>query len=250
MAKQSGLGDQFYVAGNDLSGDTNSIGRISGGPAAMEMTGLNVLAVERIGGLRDGGIDWVSYFNKAASTAHPTLSALPLTDVHVMYAHGNMAAPVLGAPGAALVSKQIDYAPTRAQDGALTMAVSSQANGFGLEWGVLGTAGKRTDGTATNGSPVDNGAASAFGLQAYLQVFSFTGTSVTVKLQESSDNGADVYADVVGGGFTAATGKTAQRIATSGALAVERYLRVVTTGTFSSAVFAVLICRNPVAVSF
>jgi hypothetical protein len=82
-------------------------------------------------------------------------------------------------------------------------------------------------------------------------VFAFTGTSVTVKLQESSNDGAgDAYADVVGGSFTAATGVTSQRIATAGNLAVERWLRVVTTGTFSNAVFAVNICRNDVAVTF
>jgi hypothetical protein len=87
-------------------------------------------------------------------------------------------------------------------------------------------------------------------LQAYLQVFSFTGTSVTVKIQESSDNAVgDAFADVVGGTFTAATGRTAERIATA-AINVERYLRVVTTGTFSSAVFAVTAIRNDTSVVF
>jgi hypothetical protein len=55
---------------------------------------------------------------------------------------------------------------------------------------------------------------------------------------------------VTGGGFTAATGVTSQRIATSSSQTVERYLRVVTTGTFSSAVFAVTVVRNDTAVSF
>jgi hypothetical protein len=87
-------------------------------------------------------------------------------------------------------------------------------------------------------------------LQAYLHVFSFAGTSVTVKLQESSDNGGgDAFADVTGGAFTAATGRTWQRIAT-GTQNVKRYLRVVTTGTFSSAVFAVMVAYNRTAVVF
>jgi hypothetical protein len=51
------------------------------------------------------------------------------------------------------------------------------------------TAAPRTDTTATNGTSYDFGTGStAFGLQAYLQVLSFTGTSCTIKLQESSDN--------------------------------------------------------------
>ena len=90
------------------------------------------------------------------------------------------------------------------------------------------------------------------GLQAYLQVFSFTGTSCTVTIQESSDDDGDpdTFTAVVGGAFTAATGRTTQRIQTARALTVERYLRVVTSGTFSQCSFAVMVNRNPVSVSF
>ncbi|MGH3587159.1 MAG: hypothetical protein ACRDQ0_12630, partial [Pseudonocardia sp.] len=99
---------------------------------------------------------------------------------------------------------------------------------------------------------VDLGTASpgAFGLQAWLHVFSFTGTSCTVKIQESSDDAAgDAFADVTGGAFAAASAVGAQRIAT-GAINVERYLRIVTTGTFSECTFAVTACRNETAVQF
>jgi hypothetical protein len=94
---------------------------------------------------------------------------------------------------------------------------------------------------------VDFGAESDFGLQAYLHVFAFTGTDVTIKLQESSDNSGDAYADVVGGGFTAvASAPTSERIATAVDLTVEQYLKVttVTTGGFTSCAFAVMVVRN------
>lgn len=42
MAKVSGLGDQFWVAGNDLSGDTNSLSKISGSQATIDVTAINV----------------------------------------------------------------------------------------------------------------------------------------------------------------------------------------------------------------
>jgi hypothetical protein len=175
------------------------------------------------------------------------LSSLPTTDRVLTYCRGT----ALGDPSACLVAKQINYDPTRGADGSLTIAVQAQANGYGLQWGRQGTAGIRTDSSATNGSSIDGGAASAFGLTAFLHVFAFTGTSVTVKIQESSDDGgSDAFADVTGGGFTAATGITAQRIATASNLSVERYLRVVTTGTFSNAAFAVTICRHDTAVTF
>ena len=247
MSKQGGLGDNLYAAGYDLSGDVGSLSRIGGGPAPLDVTGINKSAPERIGGVRDGAIEFLAFFNDAAGQEHPRLSLLPTADQIVTYCRGT----TLGNAAAALVAKQINYDGSRGTDGSLTFTMQALANGFGLEWGTQLTAGKRTDTTATNGTGVDGGAASAFGLQAYLHVFSFTGTSVTVKIQESSDNGAgDAFADVVGGGFTAATGVTSERIATSGALAVERYLRVVTTGTFSSAVFAVMVARNATATVF
>jgi hypothetical protein len=245
MAKQSGLGDNLYVAGYDLSGDVGSLGRVGGGPAVLDVTGIDKSAYERIGGLRDGAIEYVAYFNPAAGQAHERLSLLPTADQIVTYCRGTS----LGSPGACLVSKQINYDGTRGDDGAFTFAVQAQANGDGLEWGRLLTAGKRSDTTATNGSSLDAGAASSDGLQAYLHVFAFTGTSVTVKLQSSSDDGvADTFADVSGGAFTAASGITSERIALTGS--VERYLRVVTTGTFTAATFAVVVVRNQTAVSF
>ncbi len=174
-------------------------------------------------------------------------SGLVVTDRIVTYCRGTS----LGSPSANLVAKQLNYDGTRDAEGNLTFALDCQSNGYGLEWGRQLTAGKRTDGSAGNGTGVDFGAASAFGLQAYLHVFAFTGTSVTVKLQESSDNGgADAWADVTGGGFVAATAIGAQRIQTTRTLAVERYLRVVTTGTFTNAVFAVSVNRNESLTAF
>lgn len=245
--KQSGMGDNLYVGGYNLSGDIGSLGKIGGGPAPLDLTGIDKSAFERRGGLRDGSIEFTSYFNPSIDQAHDRLSDLPTIDVLVSYFRGT----ALGGQSANLVGKQINYDPSRAADGSLTIGVQALANGFGLEWGTSMTAGRRTDGTAGAGTAVDFGAASAFGLQAYLHVFAFTGTSVTVKLQESSDaGGVDTWADVVGGGFAAATGVTSQRIATTSNLAVEQFLRVVTTGTFTNAVFAVSVARNDTEVLF
>ncbi len=248
MAKEGGLGDRLFVSGHNYSGDIGSIGRIGGGPAALPATGIDKGAMERLGGKIDGAIDFNAFFNPDPTGAHPQLAALPTGDQTVTYCRGT----TLGNQGAGLIAKQVNYDPTLGQDGSFTFAINClSAAGWGLEWGRQGTAGARSDSSATNGASIDDGAASAFGLAAYLQVFSFTGTSVTVKIQQSSDNGgADAWADVVGGGFTAATGVTSQRIATAADLAVERYLRVVTTGTFSAASFAVLICRRETEPAF
>ena len=249
MAKQGGLGDNFYVAEFDLSGDVGSIGNISGGPAALDVTPVNKSGHERIGGLRTGVMEWSTFFNDADNQAHEALSSLLTTDRVVSYFRGT----TLGNPAASEVAKQVNYDGNRANDGGLALAVQALANGYGVQWGRQATAGTRTDTGATNGSSIDDGAASSFGLQAFLHVFAFTGTDATVKLQESSDDGAgDAFADVTGGGFTQVTGATSERIATADDLAVERYLRVVTTtsGGFSSLDFAVVVVRNETAVEF
>jgi hypothetical protein len=242
MSKQSGLGDRLLVGGYNLSGDIGSIQRVAGGPAALDLTDITQEAYERQGGLRDGGIDFTSWFDKAAGAAHPRLGSLPTTDVTVTYCRGFG----LGSSCASCVAKQIGYDGTRAADGSLSFAVATQANGYGLEWGLQLTPGLRTDAAATNGASLDGAASSSFGAQFYLQVTAFTGTSVTVKVQDSADNSA--WLDLSGATFTAATGATSQRIAVAGT--VRRYLRVVTTGTFSNAVFLVQATRNATAVVF
>jgi hypothetical protein len=458
VAKQSGLGDNFYVSGVDLSGDTASLGEVGGGHAPIDVTGINKSAFERIGGLRDGRMEWVSHFNDATGQQHATLSSLPTTDRILTYCRGT----TLGNPAASIACKQLNYDATRADDGKLTFAVRGEGNAFGLEWGKQLTAGKRTDTTATNGTAVefgydgedfvflpgtagnyvstpdaaaldivgdidlrariaaddwtpaaedhviakytttgnqrsyalgidttgvlilrwsndgtaalsasstaatgftdgtthwiratldvDNGAAgktatfytsddgttwtqlgdavttggttsifastaileigsstagtasifagkffrgqvlsgiagtavatpiasastgtvtdatpltwtlqgtayisshTSYGLQAYLQVFSFTGTSVTVTLQHSHDNGAtDAFAAITGAAFTAvSSAPNTERIATT-AIEIKRYVRAVTTGTFTSAVFNVNACVNLTSTSF
>jgi len=235
MAKQSGLGANLYVGGYDLSGDTNSVGKIAKDAGPIEMTGIDKLAFERQAGQLTGEIDWTSYFN--ATNAHLALGPLPRTDRVVTYFHRAQQ----GVPAANMVAKQTTYNPKREQSGELTLDVVALSNAWWLDWGLTLTAGKRTDAAPTNGTGVDFTTPFAFGLQAYLQVFAFTGTNCTIKLQGSSDNGAgDAFADIAGGAFTLVTGAHVdERIATSRTLAVERYMRVVTSGTFSSIQFAV-----------
>lgn len=242
MAKQNGLGDALYVGGTDVSGDINSLSSISGSQATIDVTDITQSAHSRLGGQRDGMIEFVSYFDPAL--AHPVFSALPTSDVVVMYCRGT----ALGGPCAAMVAKQLNYDGSRSQSGEFTFKVSAQANAFGLEWGVLLTPGMRTDTAATNGSSIDTLASASFGGQAYLEVASVTGTSVTLTIQDSADN--STFAAVTSFAFAAATpgaSPQSQRIAIGNTATLRRYIRVVSTGTFTNAVFAVALVKNPIA---
>lgn len=239
MAKQSGLGDRLLVAGFDISGDIQALDNVHGGPALGDVTDITQSAHSRLGLLRDGGMGATVFFD--AANAHPVLSALPTADVAACYLRGT----ALGAPAACCVAKQIGYDPDRSADGSLILKTQFDANGFGLEWGEQLTAGLRTDTTATAGPVTDDGAATNFGGQAYLQVTGFTGTSVTVAIQHATTSGGS-YSNILA--FTAVTAAPAwQRIAVPNTTTIDEFVKVTTSGTFTSATFAVVFVRNKTA---
>jgi len=242
MAKQGGMGDQLYVDGFDISGDIGSLSSIRGGMTTLDVTGIDKSGMERIGGIRDGSMSFTSFMNDSTGQAHLRLRPLPRPDILVSYLRGTG----IGSPIASLAAKQLNYDGTRGSDGSLTFVTDAQSNGFGLEWGQQLTAGKRTDTTATSpATGLDTLASASFGLQAYLHVFAFTGTSVTVTLQDSADNSS--FAAIGGGvSFVAASAVGAQRIATVNTQTVRRYVRAITTGTFSNAVFTVQLTKNEI----
>jgi hypothetical protein len=243
------MGMQCYVDGFKISNDVGSIQRVGGGPALLVTTGIDKLAYERIGGKRDGEIAFTAFHNTAAGGEHGVLSTLPLVDRQVLV---EVATPI-GSDAAAIIAKQVNYDPTRGDDGSLTEVISTVGNSFGLEWGNLVTADARNDTTATTpatGADLNayGGASTVFGWQAYLVVSAFTGTSVTCTLSDSADNSS--FVNLTGGGFTAATAVGTQRLAGANNATVRRYVRVSTTGTFSSATFTVMFVRNISLVAF
>lgn len=315
MGKSSGLGDFLWLSGVELSSDTQS-GKVSGSVALLDFTGINAQAFVRQAGLRSATMAWVSYFDSTVS--HPALSALPTSDILATYVTNlGSASSAIGNPAFCMQGLQLNYDPTRTTAGALTFAVTADSDNYGGEWGVLLTAGARTDTAATNGAsfdgaggfatpavplttvPVQNTSAlpytvvvsagtvtlvtvngvtvgtgdgtyavpagasiaitysvaptwtwtaapGAFGAQAYLHVFGFTGTDATVTVQHSADN--STWATLAA--FAPSTsGPGYQRVATSNTATVNRYLRAITTtsGGFSSLEFGVVLVRNPVA---
>src|SRR5271170_1501674 len=243
--KTSGLGDYFLISGYDISGDAASIDQIGGGPDLWDVTAIKELAHERLGTTRAGNMQFTTYFNPTtvSDAAHAALSTLPRTDVIGMFLHK----AAIGNPSACCNAKQLNYDQSRDTTGGLTFQVQLTANGFGTEWGVQLTTGIQTDtGPNTSNASVDNGASSANGAQAYLEVSVVTGTSVTVTVQHSVDN--STWTTLMA--FTAGTSgsKSQQRLAVTGA--VNRYVRVITAGTFTVATYAVMFNRNNVATSF
>lgn len=239
MAKTGGLGDQLYLGGFDLSGDVGSLDQVSGGPALLDVTPINASAHVRIGGLRDGDLQFTSFFDTASE--HPALSTLPRTDRIATYCRGT----TIGNPAACISGRQINYDPTRDNTGNLTIKTEIQSDGFGLEWGTQLTAGLRTDTTATTGPAFDNTTAGTNGAQAYLQITSFTGTSCDITVTHATTSGGS-YSTLIDFGSQTASG--AVRATAAGT--VDEFFKVVTTGTFSSITFNVVIVVNRTVVVF
>lgn len=242
MAKASGLGGAFWINGYDLSGDVGMVNSVRDSQSLLDVTGIDKSAMERIPGIGDGEISFTAFFNDAAGAAHPVLSAMGSTDKITTYSVGSS----LGGPAWSTLGKQTDYGGTRGEDGSLAFNVQVQtSDGEGLRAGELLTAGKRTDTEATSGSTVDGGAATSLGAVLYLHVFAFSGTDVTIKVEDSANGSA--WSDLSGASFTSVTSApTSQRIALSASATVRRYLRATTTttGGFTSVTFALHACRR------
>lgn len=246
--KQTGLGGGVWVSGYDLSGDFNALGTVATPVGTTTLTGVDKSAEERGKVLIDGNLAATAFFNP--ETAHPALSSLPRADRIFTYAVNKTA---VGDPAASMIGKQINYDPNRAANGAYTIGVQAQANGYGLEWGQLLTPGvvALTEAAAT--ASLNVGDEYDFGLQAYLHVFEFTGTDATITIQQSSDDDdLDAWAAVTGGAFTEVAtlldseSQVSERIQTARDQTIEQYLRVnvTTSAGFTSLSYAIMVKVN------
>ncbi len=237
MAKQSALGSQFFIDQYDLSGDIGAVTSAETTRASFDVTGIDKSAMERITGLRDGTMSFASFWNTTASTGDiAVLQTATRSDRICSVFIG----ATVGYPAASITGKQMGYPVTRGQDGSIGATTTVQANGLGmgLEWGEMLTTGKQSFATGTvNGTSIDLGSAStAFGAAAYLHVISVASGTATFAIQDSTDN--VTFNNITGLAFTGATGATSQRLQTTSALSIARYIRIQGTGVHGAAVIA------------
>lgn len=238
MAKKSGLAQEFYIGGRDLSGDVAAISLASTPRETTEIQGIDKSAVERLMTRASGMLEFATWFNDATDQEHDALKGLPTADILVLWAMGG----AIGDAAFAMVAKQINYDWARSQDKSLQGMVRCENAGVAPEWCALLTPGNVTHTAAANGASLDNAAASSNGLVGHLHVTAFAGTTITVVVQESSDDGVgDPFTTKLS--FAAVTADdSSERTTATGT--VERYLRVSSSGTFTSADFVVAVRRG------
>ena len=243
MAKSSGMGQEFFVGGFDVSGDTNSIERAGAMKALLVNTGINKVAQERISGLASGELSFNTFFNDVADAAFDALMGLPKTDVLIMWATG----VTLGDPVANLNAKQVTSGWNRAADGSLIGSIQAQSNLYPLEWGIL-LAPATIHGSATDetGFIESGGAQTSKGGVGWLHHNDAASGTVEYDIEDSSDSttGDDgAWANLLAFSNVATPyAQIAERVEVTGT--VEKYVRASTNGTFTNADFAMSFRRG------
>ncbi len=245
MAKRSGLSQQFYFQGVDMSGDVGSIGTLATPRGTQDVTGLSRNAHEFLLTTGDGILSWSAFFNDETGGTHLTLGALPTTDVQIMFETGQ----TLGDPAFCAVVKLIDYAPNRGADGSLTINVNANLSaGEPAEWcRVLATKATHSSETDNTGHLMDSGGSQTTkGAVGYLQHFTADSGTVEYDIEDSSDStdGDDgAWANLLAFSDVATPwNPIAERIEVTGN--VEKWIRASTNGTFTNAVFAMAFRRG------
>lgn len=171
--KQSGLGDNFYIGGYDLSGDVASLDEITGGPDALEATSIKQSAHARLFGQRSGTFKFTSMFEQTPTIATPAfpLSTVPVTNtynvpVYVTITGGTLTNVLVNGVSAGTTAGT--YPVPAGGTISVTYSVAPTWNWFalGAEHSALAPL-PRTDAIATyaRGTAIGNPAACIFGRQ-------------------------------------------------------------------------------------
>lgn len=222
---------RLYVSDVDLSGDSRQVGNF--GAEFVEdavqgwSDGVENFTLGYLKAMIDG---YQAVFNNTLVTgSHIKLSGALGSEVLASLCVGIKAAPAAGDLCFAMPLLLSAYKP----DGQGPVLVSASLNGPGQGtytlptkvFGVVLMPSTALSGT-TNGSTVDNGAASSNGLLVYLHILASSGGTWAFKVQHSTDGSA--WSDLIS--FSAnGSAITAEQGASTGT--VNQYLRFVATRT-------------------
>jgi len=223
MAFSAGTSAKVYVNGYDLSGYLKSAG-LGASREMYDSTTLGDTDREYVGGLGDATFSGDGLFE--ADSASPKIddilaAALDLTAsvilTHLPYGDG------LGNRGLGVDGDEATYDIGSPVDELVSVTFEVQSSVGAESLRVLHPIGAET--ATGNGTGVDNGASSANGGSAYLQVTAHDRTTgdetATIKVQHSADD--ITYADLITFTQIASATPQAQRVAVTGT--VNRYVR-------------------------
>jgi hypothetical protein len=218
--------DQFDLSGYFKESTTSRSVETS------DTTAFGNSAKTYIAGLKDATMNLSGMFDGSVGAVDETMAASlgGIDDIVTVQIEGN----VVGTIAHMMEAQQTSYEVSSPVGDVVSVTAQLQADG-GLESGrVLAPATVVTTATTTNGTSVDNAAASTNGGVAHVHVTANANlNTTTIKVQHSTDN--STWVDLVTFATVATTIKTSQKVTVAAGATVNRYLRsqITTTGTGS-----------------
>jgi hypothetical protein len=227
MAFVHGKGGAVLWAATDLSAYLNNVDAAATADTA-EVTTFGSSAKSYVAGTKDATLSLSGFFDGSVGAVDEVLSTAAVTTAPA-------GAGAIGNRAQLANVVHTGYTVTAPVGDAVSISAEAQVTG-GLASGiVLADLVART--ATGNTTANDNAASSSGGAVAHLHLVAFTGTDITIKVQESADNSS--WVDLIT--FAQLTAEGSERATAAGTVA--RYLRVNIAGTFTTATFAVAIAR-------
>lgn len=237
MALGHGKDTAVYLNGRNASSYLKSAD-INLSTEAHETTTMSLQYVTRIGGLRDSKVSLSGLYDGTTTTAIYAMARAALasssTALLAVYVLGESA---LGAVGFAVRARLASHKVDMPCQTIVTVGADFQGNGdMELIESICIMAAYTTTG---NGTALDGAAATTANGSAWVHCTAFTGTSITLTVEDSADNSS--FATIAT--FTEITaGGSSERVAITGT--IRRYVRVVRAGTFTTATLSVGLSRS------
>lgn len=211
---------------------------IQAGAADHDTTTLNADTVTRKGGLLNCKVSLDGLYDGTATVALYAQARAALASSSValiaIYVLGEAA---IGALGFALRARLGDHKVSMPCKNLVTVAANF--TGYKLLELVESLHPMGAETAAGNGTALDGTAATTNGGAVHVHATAFTGTSITLTVEDSADN--STFATI--GTFTAITaGGTSERIEIAGT--IRRYVRIVRAGTFTTCTFSAGLYRG------
>jgi hypothetical protein len=188
-----------------------------------------------IAGPGEGSISLQGPWDAVAAGSDVVLDAAIGTDSIITIGVGGYA--TVGGPALMMQALEAGYQIRSSVNDAVRVTANATANGGIRTAGVI-LQDLAVETTTFNGASVNNLASSAFGGVGHLHVTAFSGTSGTLKIQDSTNDSA--WADLIT--FSNVTAVGAQRSVVTGT--VDQYLRfIISADTFTSMTVACAFAR-------
>jgi hypothetical protein len=184
MATLAGDHTQVLVGGYDLTGDHNKVS-VDDSRVLHDQTAFGDAVHNFLHGQRNMVLTHGGYLNAAAGRSHPVLKANGLEGI-VSVLVGQNADPAVGDPVYSLSTRQYQYSSAPEVNGVIPFGATFGNQGLAGGWGeALAPPVSFTN--STNGSAVDNGAASSSGGAAFLHILGAAASDTyTITVEESA----------------------------------------------------------------